>query len=136
VTAIHVRLRLGAESYALPVANVVEVGELGDVGPVPGSGPDVLGVLNLRGRVLPAFDLARVLGIPREGRPARLVVAESRGRVAGLAVDEVTGVEAIEVPSVDDTELELLAGSVLQDGELIGLIDVERVFSALEGRAT
>jgi purine-binding chemotaxis protein CheW len=125
---------VGVETYALPVENVIEVSELGQVASVPGSGPAVLGVLNLRGRVLPAFDLARVFGIPREGSPSRLVVAELQGRLAGLAIDEVTDVGPLPGP-VAEAEAEFLAGSALQGSELIGLIDVERVFAALEREA-
>jgi purine-binding chemotaxis protein CheW len=134
VSEIHVRLRVGVETYALPVESVLEVGELAKVEHVPGCGPAVLGVLNLRGRVLPTFDLARVFGIQGEERPSRLVVAERDGRLAGLAVDEVLDVSPLP-GSVQETEAEYLAGSTLQDGELTGLIDVERMFAALEREA-
>jgi purine-binding chemotaxis protein CheW len=135
VSEIHVRCRVGVESYALPVENVLEVSELGEVGVIPGCGPAVLGLLNLRGRVLPAFDLARVLGIPREGSPSRLVVAELDGRMAGLAIDEVTDVGPLP-GAVEETEVQYLARTALHDGELIGVIDVERLFAALEPEAT
>ena len=91
----------------------------------------VLGVHNLRGQVLPVFDLARVFGIEREGAPERMIVAEHDGRRAGLAIDEVTDVGPL--PEVaDDTESEFLRGSALDEGELVGVVDVGRMFAALE----
>ena len=37
MSAVHVRVRLGGESYAVAVENVIEVAELGTLSPVPGS---------------------------------------------------------------------------------------------------
>ena len=134
MTEVNVRVRVGVETYALPVECVLEVGQLGDVDRLPGSGAAVLGVFNLRGRVLPTFDLATAFGIRREGRPSHLVVTESDGRLAGLAVDDVLDVAPLEGP-VQQAEADYLVGSTLQDGELIGLIDVGRMFAALEQAA-
>ncbi len=131
---VHVRMRVGNELYALPVGNVLEIAELGDISPVPGTGSTVLGVRNLRGRVLPVFDLALLFGVPGDGSPSTLVVAEDRGRQAGLAIDEVTDVG--ELPeTAAETESEFLIGSTLDDGKLVGVIDASRVFAALEGSA-
>jgi purine-binding chemotaxis protein CheW len=110
---------------------VLEVGQLPDLDEVPGSGAAVLGVVNLRGRVLPTFDLASAFRISSEGRPSHLVVVESDGRLAGLAVDGVVDVAPLAGP-LQQAEADYLAGSTLQDGELVGLVDVDRMFGALE----
>ena len=78
----------------MPIENVLEVAELGELSAVPGAGAAVLGVRNLHGQVLPVFDLARVLAIAGDAPAPRIVVAEHAGRLAGLAVDEVTDVVA------------------------------------------
>jgi purine-binding chemotaxis protein CheW len=134
VSDVHLRLRIGAETYSIPVENVREVTEFGDVAPVPGCGPAVLGVRNLRGRVLPVFDLARVFGIASSGSPPRLVVAEAGGRLAGLAVDEVTDVSVLP-DQMEETNVEFLAGAALHESELIGVVDVPAMFQALEREA-
>ena len=85
-------MRVGKELYALSVEHVLEIAEIGDLTPLPGAGAAVLGVRNLHGQVLPVFDLATVLGLAGGGAPSRLIVAEARGRKAGLAIDEVTDV--------------------------------------------
>ena len=90
--------------------------ELGEISPVPGTDSTVLGVRNLRGRVLPVFDLALLFGVSGDGVPSKLVVAEDRGRQAGLAIDEVTDVA--ELPeTAAETESQFLSGSTLEDGE-------------------
>ena len=127
---MHVRLRVGSELYALPIENVLEVAELGDVAAVPGAGRTVLGVRNFHGQVLPVFDLAGVLRIPRQGWPPCLIVADQGGRLAGFAVDGVTTVAPLE-GTPQQTDLDYLAHATLEDGQLVGVLDVAQVFSAL-----
>ena len=134
MNAVHVRLRVGRERYAVPIENVLEVAELGTLSAVPGAGGAMLGVRNLHGSVLPVFDLARVLAIAGDGSAPRVVVAEHAGRLAGLAVDEVSDVVALAAEA-EETAGEYLSGAVLEDGQLIGIVDVERLFSSLEGQA-
>ena len=133
MSGVHGMLRVGREQYAMPIANVLEVGELGALSTVPGAGSAVLGVRNLRGQVLPVFDLARVLAITCAAAQ-RIVVAEHEGRQAGLAVDDVTDVGTFAA-APEETQSEYLAGAVLEDGRLVGIIDVERLFRSLAGQA-
>ena len=135
MNGVHVRLRVGRERYAVPIENVLEVAELGSLSALPGDGAGVLGVRNLRGQVLPIFDLARVLAIPADAAQPRVVVAEHAGRLAGLAVDEVTDVAA-PAGEAEQAEADYLSGAFLEEGELVGIIDVERLFGALAGQAS
>jgi chemotaxis signal transduction protein len=134
MNGMHVRLRVGREVYAVPIENVLEVAELGDLAPVPGAGAGVLGVGNFHGQVLPVFDLAHVLGIPHEGRPPRLIVTDRAGCLAGLAVDDVTDVSPLE-GELEETEVDCLAHATIEEGVLVGVIDVARIFTALGAQA-
>ncbi len=161
--SFHVRIRVGAELYAMPVEHAIEVATLDEVTPVPGSRAEVLGVTNLRGQILPVVDLAQLLGVrraepPRDlpahlpahlpghlsghlpgrlpahlraRRPGHLLVVEAAGRRAGFAIDEVREVGELPEPA-EETDSELLRGSTLVSGELIGVIDVTRVFAVIE----
>jgi purine-binding chemotaxis protein CheW len=128
---VHVTLHVGAESYALPVDNVVEIADFDAPTPVPGGPRELLGVRNLRGEVLPVFDLAAVLGIAADGDPVKLVVAEDRiRRRAGLAIAGVHSVD--ELPAADQiADSPLLAGAALTDEGLVGVVDVEQLFAQL-----
>ena len=127
---VHVRLRVGGESYAFAVESVLEVAELGEIAPVPGAEAQVLGVRNLRGEVLPVFDLASVFGIPREGRAERLLIVEHEGRRAGFAIDEVVDVGELSAPA-EEAESKFLHGASLDNGELVGVVDIARLFATL-----
>jgi len=118
------------EAYAVSVLNVLEVANLGDVTPVPGAPTQILGVRNLRGKILPVIDLAALLGTRRSRPAGRLLVAESEGRQAGLAIDEVT--EVGELGSLaEEAESALLLGTMLDDGDLIGVLNLPAVMDAL-----
>jgi chemotaxis signal transduction protein len=124
-------MRVGTEMYAMPVENVLEVAELGDLAVVPGARPEALGVRNLRGQILPVFDLAALFGVRRTDVPQRLLVAESDGRRAGFAIDEVSDVGELPEPA-EETESDLLLGAALAGEDLVGVVDVRRLFAALE----
>lgn len=128
-----VRVRVGVEEYALPVRHVPEVAELGDVTPVPGSPAQVMGIRNLRGEVLPVFDMAVGLGAEGSGAPGRIVLAEdprAPARRCALAVDEVLEVAELE-EAQEPVDSPLLSGAVLIDGRLVGLVDVAALLDAL-----
>jgi two-component system, chemotaxis family, chemotaxis protein CheV len=128
--SVYVRLRVAAEAYAVPVENVREITPLGDLTAVPGALPEVLGVCNLRGQILPVADLALILGLPASTSPALLLVAEAGGLQAGLAVDAVSTVSELAGPA-EAAGSGLLTGSALAGGDLIGFIDMTQIFGAL-----
>ena len=57
--------RLGGEGYALEVMRVQEVLDMQSLTEVPGGPRFMLGVINLRGHVVPVYDLRMPFGLPR-----------------------------------------------------------------------
>jgi purine-binding chemotaxis protein CheW len=135
MSSLHVRVRVGGEAYAIPVSDVLEIADLGDIAPVPGASASILGVLNLRGQVLAVVDLARVLGLVRGAAAQRVVVAESDGRRAGLAVDAVDDVGEL-TEAEEAAESPHLRGTVMSGSELVGVVEVASVFDSIEPAAT
>ena len=133
--SVYVRLRIAAEAYAVAVQHVLQVAVLDQVTAVPGAPPAMLGVWNLRGQILPVVDLAQLLRIPGPASPARLLVAEAGDQQAAFAIDDVSEVGELADPT-QETMSDLLVGATLADGELIGVIDVPRVFDSLRGRGS
>jgi|HubBroStandDraft_5_1064220.scaffolds.fasta_scaffold320397_2 chemotaxis signal transduction protein len=140
----YVRVKVAAEAYAMPVEHVLEAAGLGRVRAVPGARRELLGIRTLRGQILPVVDLARLLGVHRTSAPTRLLVAEARGFRVGFAIDEVNGIGDLgDLAELGETgelgmpaegiESGLLAGATLSDGELVGVLNVPRVFDSLDG---
>jgi len=130
MSAVHVRVRVAGEHYALPVDGVLEVAELGDVTPVPGAPPAVLGVRNLRGQLVTVVDLATLLGLEADGPPERIVVTEEGDRRAGLAVDSILEVEAFAQPT-EAAESDYLVGAALVDGDLVGVVNLRAALDSV-----
>lgn len=126
---VHVHLRVGAERYALPVADVRSIVDMEGLTPVLGMPPSVLGLRALDGTLLPVFALATLLGVGGS-TPTRIVVVDVEGAV-GLAVDEVLDVAGL--PELDEgSASERLRGTALLDGLLVGAIDLPAVLGGLE----
>ncbi len=98
---------LGNEEYGVPVLKVREIIKVMDITQVPQVPPHVLGVINLRGKVIPVIDLRRKFGFPATEYTERtcIIVVDvelSPVRVMmGIVVDTVS-----EVLNVSDAEME------------------------------
>ncbi len=84
---------------ALDAAGVQEVIRLGPVTPVAYAPEEVLGIVNLRGRIVTIVDLGLRLGFPKYAASpdSRIFIIEDRGEFIGLLVDRVD--EVVEVES-------------------------------------
>jgi purine-binding chemotaxis protein CheW len=80
-------LPIGDDRYGLDLLDVREVVPQPALTPLPGAPRAVLGVMNLRGDVVPVVDTAQLLGLGALDRVAFVAVAEADGGRAGLATD-------------------------------------------------
>jgi purine-binding chemotaxis protein CheW len=136
-----VAVNVDAETYGIDIACIHAVIMPQEVAHVPRTPSYVLGVTNLRGRVVPILDLRRRFGLSAdaetERRSRRIVVVEAAGITAGLVVDAVSEVmhlplDRIEPPSLlmvnAGTECITGIGRAL-DGRLLILLDVEKTLT-------
>lgn len=88
------RVLVGADSYALELLRVQEVVRVVPIVPMRGAAPAVLGVMNLRGRIVPVYDLGRWLGAGRVApdEHSRIVVVERDDELIGVLVSAVEDV--------------------------------------------
>ena len=118
MSAVHVRVRVGGESYAVAVENVIEVAELGTLSPVPGR-RTVLSWASgtFAARCCPSSISRPSSGSGGDGLPQCLLVTEHGSLRAGFAIDEVTDVG--ELPPIgEETHSKFLAGAALDDSGL------------------
>lgn len=143
-----VLFRLGSEEYGLPIVAVGSIIRYEASTPVPRAPREVLGVINLRGRVIPVLDLGQRFGQgPFEPDTfARIIVAEGSAGGFGIAVDTATEVATFseaEIKPVPEGVLgpetaHIFAGVVEREGSLVILVDIDEAmprfeFSALPG---
>lgn len=94
--------RLGRERYALETQYVREVYPLKNLTPLPCTPPFVLGVVNLRGRILPVLDLKQLFGLQDNGLTDlhRVIVVGDDEMELGVLADLDVDVRSVPVESV------------------------------------
>ena len=109
----------GGERYAAEAQHVLEVVPLGELTPVPHAPAVLRGVIGHRGRVLPVFDLRRLLARPGEATddPRTVVTVEAAGMRFGIAAES-----AEETARLPASGRSAVRGA---DGELLNLLDLE-----------
>jgi len=130
-----VLFRLGGEQYGVPIESVSSVIRYEVSTPVPRTPDAVLGVINLRGRVIPVLDLGQRFGQTSfsPGAYSRIIVAEGSAGGIGIAVDAATEVatfSAAEIKPVPDGVVSpetsrVFSGVVERAGSLVILVDID-----------
>ncbi len=121
------RTNVGRDSYALELLRVQEVLRPSPIVAMRGAAPAVLGVMNLRGRVVPVFDLGVWLGTGRvqPDERSRIVVVERNDELIGALVSAVEDVVTLGRDRVEPP----LSGS--DPGAIVGIARVGNVPTVL-----
>lgn len=111
---------LGDEEYGTDILKVQEIKGYVPTTRIPNSPPDVVGVLNLRGTIVPIIDLRRKFGLePVEyNQFTAIVVVVVQNRVMGIIVDSVSEVMAL---APDDIQPPPDFGNSMGPGMLRGM---------------
>ncbi len=88
--------RVGNERIGVDISKVREVTEAQIPVPVPKSPKFVLGLVNIRGDIIPVLSLKERLGFSGDETGNLLLIVEDRGRLAGIKVDELYGTEKVD----------------------------------------
>lgn len=94
---------LGSEDYALDIRQISEIIKPREVTEIPRAPDFVLGVISLRGIIVPIFDLGLRLRLKPSapGPAARIIVCHAEGRSAGLLVDRISQVVRLAESSLE-----------------------------------
>ena len=132
---------IGEQRFAIDIQLVREIRGWTNSTPLPNAPDYVLGVINLRGAVLPVLNLAARLGLPAsEARSSSFViVVDLVGRTVGLLVDAVSDIinvgegEIQPAPVIGAASSKGLArGMITTDEGIITLIDMSGILPAPE----
>lgn len=98
----YITFTMGEEEYGVPVLQVVEIVRKETVIAVPHAREELIGLMDIRGAVLPLINLRTRLGLGRDVPEGdRAIVMEIAGRRVALAVDQVAHVESFTDDMVD-----------------------------------
>lgn len=134
---------LGEEQYAIDILRVREIRALTPVTRIANSAPAMKGIFDLRGAIVPVFDMRILLGIaPGDVANPVVIILDIDGRPAGIVVDTVCQVVALErgavkpVPSVSTVvDADCIRGATQLDEGMLIVLDIVRVMQSLEAPA-
>lgn len=136
---------LGGETYGLQILKVQEIISMMNITRVPRSPGYVMGVINLRGKVIPVINMRMKFGLEKVDDTERtciIVVQINRGQdliTLGIVVDEVSEVIDLVPEQISDTpamgasvDTEFIIGMGKVNTNVIMLLDIDKAFSTEE----
>jgi len=132
---------LGEAVFGIDAHQVQEVARLGDMTPVHHAPPYVVGIRNLRGRIVTVIDLKTrlELGHVATGPNNRILIVDCQGEPLGLLVDRVADAVAADAdsmapppPNLHGVQSQNLRGVVRGNDRLVALLDLNTLFEPAE----
>ncbi len=132
---------LNGELIGIDIKNVTKITKKLDITPVPKTPEHILGVMNLRGNIVPVVNLKKMLGLPNSDKETDfiLIIDSSIGNI-GLMIDQVVGAITIEDQEVLPAPInsigidsKYITGVIVTNEEhggknLLILLDIDKLF--------
>ena len=140
VTGQFAVFTMGGEEFALGVGRIVEILQRQDCMPLPNMPDFLIGVIELRGRVIPVMDLRMRFGLKPAAKSKEriIVIRKGRERLAVL-VDDVSEIIALgETQVTPPPSIFKGIGAVYMEGiarlgkRMIVVFNVDRLLSTVE----
>ncbi|WP_047050031.1 chemotaxis protein CheW [Vibrio mexicanus] len=138
----YLEFRLSDSYFAYPIARIREIMEYPDVEPIAGAPDHVKGAMNLRGQIIPVFDLALCIDKPYQPETPRTCVVITEARVNGKQYLLGNKVDMVsQVLDLEDSQLEpipelpysiespLLKGIAKLNGRLLTILDIDKLLT-------
>jgi purine-binding chemotaxis protein CheW len=102
-----VAFTLAAETYAIESAFVREVYPLKDFTPLPGVPSYILGIINVRGQILPVIDLKKFFNLPEKGLGDlnKVIILCDDLMEFGILADVVHGTRTVDPEDIQNVPL-------------------------------
>lgn len=137
-----VTFTVGENLFCINVLKVKEIIHPLEVTPVPDSNPAIEGVSQVRGEIMPVVNLARVMKLPEiEPENTKFIITELNQMKIVFRVDELHRIQRISWEQIEEPEKlsigleELAVGIVKLDGNLVLLLDYEKIIYEISGNA-
>lgn len=132
---------IGEEEFGVDILAVQEINRMMELTRVPQSPPEVEGVINLRGKIIPVLDLRKRFGLnaAEHSDQSRIIVVDVGGRTLGFIVDRVHEVLRIDSKIVEpaptmvcSVDSDFIAGVGKLEDRLLILLDLNKLFEGSE----
>ena len=137
-TERYMCFNLGSEEYAVPLLTIREVVALPKVAPIPQAPPYFLGLMNLRGNIIPLVDLRLKMGIQASSKSESVVVIlDIETTLIGMMVDSINHVlnaprdKIAPAPKPDKSgKYNYITGVYRKDTNLVLILDIKNALDS------
>ena len=144
-TAQFIAFQVDDREYGIDILSVREIRGWSPVTGVPNSPNEVLGIVNLRGAIVPIIDLKACFGDGTTdiAKSNVVVIVRIEHHVVGLVVDAVSDILSVNpsaiqpMPELQGSGAKLVPQIINYEGRLLGVLDLGRIMDLdkLEGVA-
>lgn len=129
---------LGGQLFGIEIEDINDIIPATECTPVPGAGPRIAGLLNLRGHIITCVLVRHCLGFSQAGENRmNVIIRRPQNELYGLLFDGVSEIYEIDadamepIPSILDQRWQGLSRGMFRRPEgLLILLDAERVIAA------
>jgi purine-binding chemotaxis protein CheW len=134
-TAQFIAFHVDEREYGVDILSVREICGWSPVTAVPNSSSEVLGIVNLRGAIVPVIDLKSCFGAGRTqvDKSSVVVIVRIGRQVVGLVVDGVSDILSVNpgeiqpMPDLHGGEANLVPRIINHEGRLLGILDLNQI---------
>ena len=132
---------VGNEDYGLEIEKVQEVIRMRTIKHLPHTPDFILGVMNLRGNIIPVVGLREKFGMPAVDYTefTRVIVVKHKGKLVGMVVDEVNRVVNVPIGKIEgnpdmvsESTRALVRGIANVDDQVIILVELDYLLFSLD----
>ncbi|EKD27905.1 MAG: hypothetical protein ACD_79C00503G0002 [uncultured bacterium] len=136
ISSQFINFQVGKEFYALEIINVLEIIKVPKISFLPSAGKYILGLINLRGNIIPVVNTHKLFGVSALTTPdkARIIIVLVERSTIGFLVDGVSQVIELNKDKIDSPmvtleveNIDYIKGETSINGQLIAILDICRL---------
>lgn len=137
----YICVKLGSEQYGIDIQYVDNIGRMQKITRVPKAQSYFLGVINVRGEVIPVMSMRRRLNLENDNftSKSRIIILKFEQDLVGVVVDEVKEVVNLREADIEkvshnskDVKSSFINGVGKYDDQLISLFDIFAIIAEKE----
>ena len=141
----YLTFNLMEEYYGVSVKWILQIIAIPDITKIPKTPPFVMGVINLRGKIIPVIDLRLKFGLPTQEYNERtsIVIIKVQGENAevyiGIIVDKVNEVLDIHMKEIEKTpafgvdfDAQYILGMAKVKNKVVTLLNIDKILTHIE----
>lgn len=129
---------LGDEEYAIDITVAREIIKRKEITEVPKTADFIMGIVSIRGEVVPVFDIKKLLNIQDDkvSMSSKFVLLNHNGETVSICVDGITQITKISFTGIEATPInisgakqEFIKGVAIIGGRMIRILDIEKILN-------